>query len=86
MDETPIFLNMPISKIIVKRGSKQAIIKTQGQEKYRVTVILSILAYGGKLPPLIIFKAKNTGKIYKSLKEDTNVKNMKCFIECNMNA
>ena len=82
MDETPIFLNMPITKTIVKRGSKQVIVKTQGQEKCRVTVILTILAEGDKLPPLIIFKAKDTGKIYKSLIEDINVKTGKCFIEC----
>ena len=73
MDETPIFLNIQKTKTIVKRGSKQVIVKTQGQEKCRVTVILTILADGDKLPPLIIFKAKDTGKIYKSLNEDINV-------------
>lgn len=86
MDETPIFLNMPITKTIIKKGTKQVIVKTQGQEKCRVTVILTILADGGKLPPLIIFKAKNQWKIYKSLQEDNNVKNGKYYIACNTNA
>jgi hypothetical protein len=33
MDETPLFLNMPITKTIVKKGSRQVIVKTQNQEK-----------------------------------------------------
>ena len=86
MDETSIFLNMPLTKTIIKKGSKQAIVRTQGQEKCRVTIILSIVADGDKLPPLIIFKAKDKGKVYNSLKEDINVKKGLCFIECNVNA
>lgn len=86
MDETPIFFNMPISKTIIKKGAKQVIIRTQGQEKLRVSVILSILADGDKLPPLIIFKAKDKGTVYKHLNEEPEVKSGKCFIECNSNA
>ena len=59
MDETPVFLNMPLTKTIVKRESRQLIIKTQNQEKCRISVLLTIVADGSKLPPLIIFKAKD---------------------------
>ena len=86
MDETPIFLNMPITRTIIKKGAKQVIVRTQGQEKCRVSVILCILADGEKLPPLIIFKAKDKGKVFKSLNEDINVKKGLCYIECNSNA
>ena len=40
--------------------------KAQGQEKYKVTLFLTIIAE----PPLIIFKANDKGKFYKSLNED----------------
>ena len=58
MDETPMYLNMPPSTTVQKIGSKRVNIKTQGQENWRVTAILIILASGEKLPPLLIFKAK----------------------------
>ena len=40
MDETPLFLNMARTRTIAKIGSKTVNIKTHGQEKVRVTVIL----------------------------------------------
>ena len=74
MDETPFFLNMQKNKTIVIKGSKQVIIKTQGQEKCRFSCMLCILADGDKLPPLVIFKAKDKGRVYKNLLDDPNVK------------
>ena len=63
MDETPVFLNMPLTKTIVKRGSRKVNIKNQNQEKYRISVLLNIVADGSKLTPLIIFKAKDRANI-----------------------
>ena len=40
MDETSLFLNMARTRTIAKIGSKTVNIKTHGQEKVRVTVIL----------------------------------------------
>ena len=40
MDETPLFMNMAITKTIIKIGSKEANIKTHGQERVHVTAIL----------------------------------------------
>ena len=62
-DETPIFFNMVPSKTIAKKGGKSIIIKTQDQERCRISVLLTITADGGKLPPLLIFKAKRNGII-----------------------
>ena len=39
-------------------GTKNVIIKTNGYEKYHVTIILAISAGWNKLPPVIIFKGK----------------------------
>ena len=86
MDETPVFFNMVPSKTVAYKGQKSILIKTQDQEKCRITVLLTITAAGGKLPPYIIFKAKNKGKIEKLLQTDPNVQLNKCFVACNQNA
>ena len=86
MDETPIFFNMTPAKTIAKQGGKSIIIRTQNQEKCRVSVLLTIAADGNKLPPFIIFKAKANGEVEKQLNKDINVSNGKCFINCNDNA
>ena len=59
MDETPLYLNMVPNKVISKKGEKNVVVRTQNQEKIRITLLLSIWADGDKLPPYIIFKAKS---------------------------
>jgi hypothetical protein len=54
MDETPININMPPNYTICKKGTKNIIILTQGQEKCRVSIMLTILANGEKLSPLVV--------------------------------
>ena len=77
---------MPITKTIVKKGSRQVIVKTQNQEKLRISVILTILADGSKLAPLIIFKAKDRSLVYNQLQKDGHVSKKECYVECNTNA
>ena len=86
MDETPIFLNMPPSKTIAKKGSKTVFIRTQNQEKVRISVLLTIAADGTKLPPFVIFKDKKHGKNEENLKKLSMVQNGEVFIACNENA
>ena len=50
MHETPLFINIPNTKMIVKIGTKGFNIKIHGQERIHVTVILWIVADGTKLP------------------------------------
>ena len=69
MDETPIFFNMYPTKIIAKKGDKVILIKTQSQEKCRISVILCVTADGDKLPPFLIFKAKDGCYVEKKLSE-----------------
>ena len=54
MDESPIFFNMIPNKTIAKRGKKTILIKTQNQQKCRISVLLCIVADGSKLAPLKI--------------------------------
>ena len=65
IDETGIFLNLVYNNIINKAGEKNILIKTNGQEKMRITVILGITAIGTKLPPYIIFKGRQNAIIQK---------------------
>ena len=73
MDETPLFFNRPITKTIVKKGSRQVIVKTQNQEKVRISVILTILADSSKLAPLVILKAQERSIVYNQLQKDEHV-------------
>ena len=86
LDETPLCINMAPNYSISQKGKKSVIIHTQSQDKCHVSVILTILANGGKLPPLLIFKGVPHGKIYKDLLNNTYVKNNMIYIECNANA
>jgi len=77
-DETPIFLENPDTKTIDFKGSKQILIDTQGNEKEKVTVLLTIMGDGSKLEPLMVFKGKRGKNIEKDLQTNENVlkKNM----------
>lgn len=56
MDEVPIYFEMPPRKVINKRGAKTVVVKTSGDSRKRITVVLAVTADGTKLPPMIIFK------------------------------
>ena len=87
MDETPLNLNMIPNKTITKKGEKNVVIRTQNQEKIRITCILSICADGDKLPPYIINKGKsNNSKIMKKKKKNQYIENKKIFVNFNSNA
>ena len=58
MDETPLYFDMPASRTINKRGTRQIRVKSTGAEKRRFTVILACTASGKMLPPMMIFKGK----------------------------
>ena len=54
LDGKPIYLNMPTSTTIQTIWSKKVNTRTQRQENWRITVILTILVYWEKLTPLLI--------------------------------
>lgn len=53
---------MPPNYTICKKDTKNIIIRTQRQEKCRVSIMLTILANGEKLSPLVIFKGSDNNK------------------------
>ena len=53
---------MPPNYTITKKEKKNVIIRTQGQEKCRVSILLTILADRQKLSPFVIFKGKENSR------------------------
>lgn len=62
MDETPVWFDMPTSKTVSAKGEKTVLVRTTGHEKSRFTVVLSCLADGTKLKPMVVFKRKTLPK------------------------
>ena len=56
MDETPAYLDMVPSRTLDVKGKKTIKVKTTKSEKCRVTAVLSCVAVGNMLPPMVIFK------------------------------
>lgn len=63
MDESPIQFDMPSNRTVSKTGEKTVKIRTTGNEKNRLTVVLTCAGDGSKLKPLVIFKRKTMPKI-----------------------
>ncbi|CAM9625170.1 unnamed protein product, partial [Ectocarpus sp. 12 AP-2014] len=56
MDQAPVQHEMPMETTLEKRGAKDARISTGGKEKERLTLCLTVMANGSKVPLRIIFK------------------------------
>ena len=63
MDESPIQFDMPSNRTVSKTGKKTVKIRTTGNEKNGLTVVLTCTGDGSKLKPLVIFKRKTMPKI-----------------------
>ena len=50
MDETPAFFDMVLSKCISKKGEKECVVRSSGNEKKHLKVVLSATADGKMLP------------------------------------
>ena len=85
MDETAIYMNMVVKKTINK-SVNTILIRTKGQELVKVYILLSIIASGGKLTPIIIMKRSKRGNIEKNLNNLNIMKNKKAYIFCNSKA
>lgn len=80
MEETLCYLEMGLYTIIDFIRNKNIEIETTGRCHYRVTVILSIVGDGTKLPSLIILKGAPGKYIENTLKKLDYVKNKHMFI------
>jgi len=62
MDETPMFFDMVGNTTIDIRGTNTVHLRTTGNEKNHFTCVLTVLADGTKLKPMVIFKGKRLPK------------------------
>jgi hypothetical protein len=62
MDETPMTFDLPYNTTIDETGTKTVSIRTTGHERTNFTVVLTCMADGTKLPPIVIFKLKKIPK------------------------
>lgn len=86
VDETALSYNMPFNKTIHKCGAKTICIRTQRQEKCRISILLSIAGDGNKLMPYAIFKGAANGKIINILNKSKYVTEKRCICQANKNA
>ena len=63
MDEVPLNFDMVANRTVDIKGRKTIFVKTTGHDKTRFTVVLTCMADGTKLKPMIIFKRKLMPKI-----------------------
>uniref|UniRef100_A0A3Q3FBL7 HTH CENPB-type domain-containing protein n=1 Tax=Labrus bergylta TaxID=56723 RepID=A0A3Q3FBL7_9LABR len=61
-DQTPVYFDMPTSVTVNKKGEKSVLVRSTGNERSRVTVMLTCLADGSKLLPYVILKRKTVPK------------------------
>ena len=74
------------NKVIAQKGEKNVVVRTQNQERIRITCLLTIYADGNKLPSYIIFKGKNiNNRSMNKIKNNIYIKNKKIFINFNSN-
>ncbi|GES76470.1 pogo transposable element with KRAB domain [Rhizophagus clarus] len=59
MDETPVSFDLSANITVDELGARSVSIRTTGHERSNFTVVLTYMADGMKLLPLIIFKIKN---------------------------
>ena len=62
MDEVPLTFDIPVNHTVERTGTSAVNIRTTGNEKSSLTVVLACQANGQKLPPMIIFKRKTLPK------------------------
>ena len=86
MDETAFNYNMNSKATKHKIGAKTIMIKTQNQEKLRISAIMSICGNGERLKPYLIFKGAHNGRIYHSLSKLKEVNKGLVVINVNNNA
>ena len=63
MDESPIQFDMLPNQTVAATGTKTVKIRTTGNEKNGLTVVLACVGDSSKLKPLVIFKQNKHGVV-----------------------
>ena len=62
MDETPLTFDLPSNRTVHPSGDRTVLARTTGYKGNHFTVVLTCMADGTKLKPMVIFKRKTTPK------------------------
>ena len=63
MDQTPVFFSSHCKQTLKMRGAKAVANHTSTQDTRWATLAVTMCADGTKLPPMMIFKGKQNGRI-----------------------
>lgn len=85
-DETPIWLDPIENRKIDIKDNKDINMITFWKEKERVSVMLTILGNGNRLPPMIIFKGEENETKYQQLIKNQYAISKKIFIGCQIHS
>jgi hypothetical protein len=66
MDETAAYFEDARTQTVDQSGARHVIIRSTGFASMRITVILAVTATGIKLPPVLIWKGKNSPSFEKN--------------------
>ncbi|KAJ8891831.1 hypothetical protein PR048_004385 [Dryococelus australis] len=76
-DEMPVYFHITARRTVDVKDKNTILMKTSGNEKLHITVMLAVLADKLKIPPFVILKSKNlprenlpSGIIFKVMKKD----------------
>ena len=73
------------NKTVVRKVTRNVVIRTNNTEKIRITCILAVCADVDKLPPYIIFKGKNINAL-NTVKNNKYIMFNKTILNINSNA
>ena len=65
MDEAPVWYEILYKNVIDQIGNKHVSVKSFNCDKVRISLLLTILSYGNKLAPLVVFRGKTDGPLEK---------------------
>ena len=77
MDETPLWCDMVSETTVDHVGAQTVSVKSTGNQKARITVVLAAKANGVKIKPMIVFKG-----VRKEQALDTVPGNISVFNPC----
>jgi hypothetical protein len=86
MDETPVMFNMIGNKTLEHKGAKQVKASSGGQDKLRVSAVLTVSANGEKFAPLVIFRGKPGKKVHKEISKIPIVVSKQAYVNVQANA
>lgn len=65
MDETPLYFDVVPGRVLDKKGKKSVVVRTTGNAKRHLTVVLTVLAHGEVLPALAILRERSSRSFVK---------------------